>query len=142
MSRGRRIKPSTVEGRRRQAELGQIISSPRTSKSEREAALEELNTLAPIAGSGSLLADEDSKPSKRDLDALVERAEARRAGEESILLPSPPALLSAADIRAVSGMDLRSATAEWYRLVQSQWPEVASSERCSARHFCVGASTR
>jgi hypothetical protein len=50
VSRVRRVKPSTVAGRKRQAELGQIISSPRTSKEDRAAALEELNLLAPIVG--------------------------------------------------------------------------------------------
>jgi hypothetical protein len=51
MSRVRRVKPSTLAGRKRQAELGQIISSPRTSKENRAAALEELNVLAPVVGS-------------------------------------------------------------------------------------------
>jgi hypothetical protein len=68
MSRVRRVKPSTVGGRKRQAELGQIISSSRTSKEERAAALEELNLLAPIVGTslsdnGTPSHNEDSFPS-------------------------------------------------------------------------------
>jgi hypothetical protein len=54
MSRGRRIKPSTVEGRRRKAELGKIIANTRTSKAEREAALRELEALAPLASGQDL----------------------------------------------------------------------------------------
>jgi hypothetical protein len=65
VSRVRRVKPSTVAGRKRQAELGQIISSPRTSKEDHAAALEELNLLAPVIGSspdGSLSENEDTFP--------------------------------------------------------------------------------
>src|SRR5215510_10936455 len=48
VSRARRIKPSTLEGRKRQADLGRIISNPRTSKADRVAALEQLDRIAPI----------------------------------------------------------------------------------------------
>jgi hypothetical protein len=78
MSKGRRIKPSTVEGRRRKTELGEIISSPRTSKAEREAAIRELDILAPVEGSGTPTKNEDSKPLTKDLLALCGRVEARR----------------------------------------------------------------
>jgi len=49
MRRARRVKPSTVAGRKRAAELGRVIASPRTSKSDRAAALAELNQIAPLA---------------------------------------------------------------------------------------------
>ena len=83
--RVRRIKPRTVAGRQRQAELNRIISNARSTKAERSAALDELNALAPIAGSlsqdGSSSSIEDSrKPARADLDAWYERIEDRRAG--------------------------------------------------------------
>jgi hypothetical protein len=68
--RDRRVKPSTLAGRKRQAELGQIISSPRTSKEDRAAALEELNLLAPVIDSlcqkGTTSENEDSFPSTQN----------------------------------------------------------------------------
>lgn len=84
MSRARRIKPSTVEGRKRQAELGKTISNPRTPKAERQAALEELDRIAPVEGSGSLTENGSSleirepKPTTADNLALVARVEATR----------------------------------------------------------------
>ncbi|SRR6266550_1851240 len=83
MSKGRRIKPSTKEGRRRKIELGQIIASPRTSKAEREAAIRELDILAPVEGSGTPIKNEDSRPLTRDLLALCDRVETRRDGTPS-----------------------------------------------------------
>lgn len=76
MSQGRRVKPSTVEGRRRKIELGQIIASPRTSKAERDAAIRELDILAPVEGSGTPIKNEDSKPLTKDLLALCENGPA------------------------------------------------------------------
>ena len=84
MSRARRIKPSTAAGRKRQAELGKIISNPRTPKAERAAALEELDRLAPFEGSGSLtdsgssLEIREPRPTTSDNLALVARVEAAR----------------------------------------------------------------
>jgi hypothetical protein len=80
VSRVRRVKPSTVAGRKRQAELGQLISNPRTSKEDRAAALEELNLLAPIVGTPSEFEDffpTDSNPNPtrtgpQDLGSLIE----------------------------------------------------------------------
>lgn len=81
MSRVRRVKPSTLAGRKRQAELGQIISSPRTSKEDRAAALEELNLLAPIVGTPSDFEDSfptvsnpnPRRPNSESLDAFWKR---------------------------------------------------------------------
>jgi hypothetical protein len=99
MSRARRIKPSTLEGRKRQAELGKIISNPRTNKADRAAALEELDRIAPVEGSGSLreksilsveppakpveslsVNDGSTKPTRADLDAWRDRILDRREG--------------------------------------------------------------
>jgi hypothetical protein len=126
MSRIKRMRPSTEEDRKLASDLRRIIASSRSSKAEKEAAARELDTVAPPrpkGAFGSPAKNEDSKPLTRDLLALCDRVEARRAGDESILLPSPPALLSATDIQTVREMDLKEASAEWYRLVQSQWPE-------------------
>ena len=81
MSRVRRVKPSTLAGRKRQAELGKIISSPRTSKEDRAAALEELNLLAPIVGTPSDFEDSfptvsnpnPRRPNTNSLDAFWKR---------------------------------------------------------------------
>ena len=81
MSRVRRTKPSTLAGRKRQAELGQIISSPRTPKEERAAALEELNLLAPIVGTPIEIEDSfptvsnpnPRRPNTESLDAFWKR---------------------------------------------------------------------
>jgi len=127
VSRARRIKPSTVEGRKRQAELGKIISNPRTPKAERQAALEELDRIAPIEGSaspvvsGSLLQDEDSKPTTADNLALCARVEAARKTAE--VFRTSEMLLSTADIQTVSEMELPAASSAWYGAIQSQWPE-------------------
>jgi len=128
----KRHKPSTDAERKRAAELRKLIRDSRTSRADRERYRLELDEVSPPLNpadlvapkilSGSPARNEDSKPLTRDLLALCDRVEARRAGEESILLPSPPAL-SAADIQTVREMDLKEASAEWYRLVQSQWPE-------------------
>jgi hypothetical protein len=52
-------------------------------KTDREAALRELDALAPLVGYGSPIALEDSKPTRRDLDQLVERVEAGRENGSS-----------------------------------------------------------
>jgi hypothetical protein len=99
MSRARRIKPSTAEGRKRQAELGKIISNPRTPKAERSAALEELDRIAPVEGSGSpaptgsSLQIREPKPTTRDLLALCDRAKAplKTTGVSSPVVMSDPA---------------------------------------------------
>jgi hypothetical protein len=122
VSRARRIKPSTVEGRTRQAELGKIISNPRTPKDERAAALEELDRIAPVEGSGSLIQNEDSKPTPADNLALCARVEAAR--KSAAVFQSSDMLLSSAEIQAVSEMDLPAASSRWYVAIQSQWPEV------------------
>jgi hypothetical protein len=127
MSRARRIKPSTVEGRKRQAELGKIISNPRTPKAERQSALEELDRIAPVAGSGSFsesgssLEIREPKPTTSDNLALVARVEAARKTASVSL--SSEMLLTAADIEAVRGMDLPAVSSAWYALIQSHWPE-------------------
>jgi len=79
MSRARRLKPSTREGRKRQAELGRVISNPRTLKTDREAALRELDALAPLENFGSPSLTPPARPTKDWKEALIDRVEARRA---------------------------------------------------------------
>jgi hypothetical protein len=98
MSRVRRVKPSTVAGRKRQAELGQIISSPRTSKNDRAAALEELNLLAPVIGSP--IENEDSFPTAsnpkpvrtgaQDLGTLLDNGSLAENVDASPAVPALP----------------------------------------------------
>jgi hypothetical protein len=127
VSRARRMKPSTVEGRKRQAELGKIISNPRTPRAERHTAQEELDRIAPVEGSGSLQEKSilsvvpPAKPSTVDNLALVARVEAAR--KTGTVSRSSEMLLSAADIDAVARMELREANSAWYDIVQSQWPQ-------------------
>jgi hypothetical protein len=89
MSKGRRKKPSTIEGRRRAVELGKIISSPRTIKADRQAALRELDTIAPLPG-GSPVVPMEPKPSNADLQDLCTRVEAARKSERSLSEKSIP----------------------------------------------------
>jgi hypothetical protein len=93
MSKGRRRKPRTREGRKRAAELGRIIASPRSPKAEREAALRELDTLAPLEGSTSsesILSElPPAKPTNADLLALADRVEAKRESGSSFSDGSP-----------------------------------------------------
>jgi hypothetical protein len=48
----RRHRPTTRKGRARRTELFRIIRSARTSRSVREAAVRELDTLSPIVAAG------------------------------------------------------------------------------------------
>jgi len=80
MSRARRIKPSTREGRKRQAELGRVISNPRTLKTDREAATRELDALAPLENFGSPSLTPPAPPTQDWKEALIDRVEARREG--------------------------------------------------------------
>jgi hypothetical protein len=100
LSRGRRFKPRTREGRKRAAELGRIISSPRTLKADREAALRELDSIAPVLG--SLSRTEGPKPTGEDLERLIERVQAKQASGSSLPngSPSGKSILSAEEIRA------------------------------------------
>jgi hypothetical protein len=91
MSKGRRQMPSTTEGRRRKSELGQIISNPKTSKADRAAALAELDRIAPFP-SKEPFDFEDTKPTREDLEDLIDRVEvAREKGTpEKSIPPAPP----------------------------------------------------
>lgn len=125
MSRGRRIKPRTREGRKRAAELGRIISSPRTLKADREAALRELDSIAPVLG--SLSGTEDSKPTREDLERLIERVEAKQASgslsgsslagehisESGTPVPTKPQVGSPSERSILSAEEIRAKVEAW-----------------------------
>ena len=120
--RGRRIKPRTREGRLLAAELGRIISNGRTPKANREAALRELDLLAPLEGSGSPLT-----PGSSAGESIL-----LAAGVPVPAAPKPPAAaqtekyplcLTPDEISKVAAMPPAAARAAWFRLVRSQWPE-------------------
>ena len=86
MSRVRRVKPSTREGRRRAAELQYIIRRARSSKAEREEARKELNAIAPVEGSGFVgvpIGAMGPKPDTVALLSLCDRVDAKRGGSSS-----------------------------------------------------------
>jgi hypothetical protein len=83
MSRVRRVKPSTREGRRRAAELQHIIRRARSSKAEREEARKELDVIAPVEGSGFVwnpIGAMGPKPDTVALLSLCDRVDAKRGG--------------------------------------------------------------
>jgi hypothetical protein len=121
MSKGRRIKPSTVEGRRRKTELGEIISNPRTPKSEREAAIRELNILAPFKGSGSPSADTTNED-----------------GSISDRSPVSPNVNPEGAEKDFDTLDLDEVRRERHRLIQLQWSESncrSLRQRCDVLDF-------
>jgi hypothetical protein len=120
--KNRWVRPTGEAARKEFDQLRRELKNPRTQARRLEIET-RLDAMAPNPEyQGTPSAGPPAQPPKDWKEALVDRVEA--APESGSLLPSPPALLSAAEIQAVSGLDLRTASTEWLRLHQSQWSEV------------------
>src|SRR2546423_1259995 len=120
MKTRRWLEPSTIQGRQEYRDLRKELREAR-SKKHRQELTAKLDSLygRTNSESGTPKPLPPAKPSNKDLRDLADRVKRR----------SPEMLLSASDIQAVSEMDLARASTEWYKTIQTQWPEVGGTQK-------------
>ena len=114
MANRRWLEPSTIQGRQEYRSLRKELRDA-GSKKRRQELTAKLDSLYGRGDSepGTPKPLPPVKPSNKDLQDLVARVKSR---------PSEM-LLSATDIQTVSEMEYSAVRSEWYKVIQTQWPE-------------------